>query len=142
MSVNDSPFADLPAALVEEVLGQTTEVAKQLLTSFQGVGTKREQLRQALAANELILSESSLGYPPAPTTCAADGSYAIERLLTTDMVAAAAVAVEGLTPPSERRHWDLPHHKTFIAAEPHLNDRARLASWQIRPLCSGAWVPW
>jgi hypothetical protein len=23
-----------------------------------------------------------------------------------------------------------------------LNDRARLASWQIRPLCSGAWVPW
>jgi hypothetical protein len=23
-----------------------------------------------------------------------------------------------------------------------LNDRARLASWQIRPLCGGAWVPW
>src|SRR5690242_11375966 len=101
MSTNESPFTDLPAALVEEVLGQTVEVATQLLKSFQQVGSSREQLRQALVARQLIVSESSLGYPPAPTTCAADGSYAIERLLTTDMVAAAAVAVEGLTPPSE-----------------------------------------
>jgi hypothetical protein len=122
MSTSDSPFADLPAALVEEVLGQTVEVATQLLKSFQQVGTCREQLRHALLARDLIISESSLGYPPAPTTCAADGSYAIERLLTTDMVAAAAVAVEGLTPPSEKRHWELPRHKTFVAAEPHLED--------------------
>ena len=34
------------------------------------------------------------------------------------------MAVEGLTPPSEKRHWELPHHKTFIAAEPHLEDTA------------------
>jgi hypothetical protein len=124
MPSNDSPFSDLPAALVEEVLNQTVEVATQLLNSFQHVGVNRDQLRDTLTSNGLILSESSLGYPPAPTTCAADGSYAIERLLTTDMVAAAAVAVEGLTPPSEKRHWDLPRHKTFIAAEPHLEDTA------------------
>ena len=124
MSTNDSPFADLPAALVEEVLGQTVEVANQLLTSFQQVGSSREQLRQELVAKHLIVHESSLEYPPAPTTCAADGSYAIERLLTTDLVAAAAVAVEGLTPPSEKRHWELPHHKTFVAAEAHLEDTA------------------
>jgi len=122
MSSDDSPFAELPAALVEEVLGQTVEVATQLLASFQDVGNTRDNLRSELTARELIVSESSLGYPPAPTTCAADGSYAIERLLTTDMAAAAAVAVEGLTPPSEKRHWDLPHHKTFVAAEAHLED--------------------
>jgi hypothetical protein len=124
MSSNDSPFTDLPAALVEEVLGQTVEVATQLLRSFQHVGTSRERFRQELLRRQLILSESSLGFPPAPTTCAADGSYAIERLLTTDMVAAAAVAVEGLSPPSEKRHWALPRHKTFVAAEPHVEDTA------------------
>ncbi|MGH6635762.1 MAG: DNA double-strand break repair nuclease NurA, partial [Gammaproteobacteria bacterium] len=124
MATEQTPFADLPAALVEEVLGQTADVAKQLLGTFQSVREDRDRFRRELLNKGLVLPESALGYPPAPTTCGADGSYAIERLLTTDMAAAAAVAVEGLTPPSEKRHWDLPHHKTFVAAEPHLEDTA------------------
>jgi hypothetical protein len=119
-----TPFADLPAALVAEILAQTTGVADDLVTSFQKIRANRAMLRKQLTASGLVISESSLGYPPLPTTCAADGSYAIERLLTTDLAAAAAVAVEGLTPPSEKRHWELPHHKTFVAAEPHLEDTA------------------
>jgi hypothetical protein len=119
-----TPFADLPAALVEEVLGQTSAVAEGLLASFQQVRADRKALRDQLAKSELVTSESALGYPPLPTTCATDGSYAIDRLLTTDLAAAAAVAMEGLTPPSEKRHWELPHHKTFVAAEPHLEDTA------------------
>src|SRR5579875_2920772 len=122
--LNQTPFADLPAALVEEVLGQTSNIAQGLLTSFQRLKENRGTLRTTLEKSGLIVKESSLGYPPLPTTCAADGSYAIERLLTTDLAAAAAVAVEGLTPPSEKRHWDFPHHKTFIAAEPHSEDTA------------------
>jgi hypothetical protein len=121
---NPTPFSDLPAALVEEVLGQTAAVADGLLASFQNIRADRSALRERLLQSELVISESSLGYPPLPTTCAADGSYAIERLLTTDLAAAAAVAVEGLTPPSEKRHWDLPRHKAFIAAEPHQEDTA------------------
>lgn len=121
-----TPFADLPAALVEEVLGQTSAVAEDLLASFQQVRADRKALRDQLAKSGLVMSESALGYPPLPTTCATDGSYAIERLLTTDLAAAAAVAVEGLTPPSEQRHWDLPRHKTFVAAEPHLEDTATI----------------
>lgn len=121
-SGDPTPFADLPAALVDEVLGQTSHVAHELLASFQNVRRERETLRAGLDESNLVLSESSLGYPPLPTTCATDGSYAIERLLTTDLAAAAAVAVEGLTPPSEERHWELPRHKSFIAAEPHLED--------------------
>jgi hypothetical protein len=119
-----TPFADLPAALVEEVLDQTGAVADGLLASFRQVRADRAALREQLAKSAFVVSESSLGYPPLPTTCATDGSYAIERLLTTDLAAAAAVAVEGLTPPSEQRHWDLPRHKTFVAAEPHLEDTA------------------
>lgn len=119
-----TPFAELPAALVEEVLGQTAAVADGLLASFQKIRADRNALRDQLTSSGRVISESSLGYPPLPTTCAADGSYAIDRLLTTDLAAAAAVAVEGLTPPSEKRHWELPRHKTFVAAEPHLEDTA------------------
>jgi hypothetical protein len=121
---SQAPFSDLPAALVEEVLRQTAAVADGLLASFQNIRADRSTLRERLLQSGLVISESSLGYPPQPTVCAADGSYAIERLLTTDLAAAAAVAVEGLTPPSETRHWDLPRHKAFIAAEPHQEDTA------------------
>ncbi|CDM64056.1 DNA double-strand break repair nuclease NurA [Pyrinomonas methylaliphatogenes] len=121
---DQTPFADLPAALVEEVLNQTATVADGLLASFQKIREDRNALRKKLEESGLVITESSLGYPPLPTTCATDGSYAIDRLLTIDLAAAAAVAVEGLTPPSEKRHWELPHHKTFIAAEPHLEDTA------------------
>lgn len=113
------PFAELPAALVDEVLLRTNDVAAALLTSFGHMKTRRADLRQRLERSGLLLRKTDLGSPPYPTTCATDGSYAIERLLTTDLVAAAAVAVEGLTPPSEARHWAHPRHQTFIAAEPH-----------------------
>jgi len=124
MTSDQTPFADLPAALVEEVLSQGETVAEGLLAEFQKVREDRETLRKRFLESGIVTSESTLGYPPLPTTCAADGSYAIERLLTTDLAAAAAVAVEGLTPPSEKRHWEQPHHRTFLAAEPHLEDTA------------------
>lgn len=114
-----SPFADLPAALVEEVLGQAATAGDLLLTTFQQVKTDQAAYRGALVDQGLLLDESQLGYPPLPTTVATDGSYAIERLLTADLAAAAAVAVEGLTPPSEARFWDQPRHSTFVAAETH-----------------------
>lgn len=117
---NDStPFADLPAALVEEVLGQTSEIGDRLLATFSGIREQRKTLREKLEKHALVLSEHSLGAPPIPTTCATDGSYAIERLLTIDLVAAAAVIVEGLTPPSETRHWEEPRHTTYVETEVH-----------------------
>jgi len=56
-----------------------------------------------------------------------DGSYAIERLLTTDLVAAAALAVEGLTPPSETRHWPEPQHLVYVRTEGHDADTGVVA---------------
>jgi len=124
MADETAPFADLPAALVEEVLQQTAAVGDLLLKTFREVKQDRAAYRQALKDRNLILNESSLGYPPLPTTCATDGSYAIDRLLTVDLAAAAAVAVEGLTPPSEKRHWDRPYHSTYVVAEVHNADTA------------------
>jgi hypothetical protein len=119
MAADQTPFADLPAALVEEVLEKTSAVGDSLLKTFRDFRADREKFRQILQDRKLILHESSLGFPSPPTTCGVDGSYAIERLLTTDLAAAAAVAVEGLTPPSEKRHWEQPRHLTFITPEIH-----------------------
>ena len=114
-----SPFAELPAALVDEVLGQASAAGDLLLTTFRQVRADRAAYRQGLLDQGLVLHESSLGYPPLPTTRGTDGSYAIERLLTADLAAVAAVAVEGLTPPSEKRHWEQPHHSSYVAVEVH-----------------------
>lgn len=122
----DGPFAELPSALVDEVLNRTAEVAGTLLDSFSRSKEQRAPLRQQLEHHGLLLRKTDLGAPPHPTTCATDGSYAIERLLTTDLVACASVAVEGLTPPSETRHWSYPHHSVFVEAEPHHEDTGTL----------------
>ena len=113
------PFADLPAGLVEEVLAGATQVGEHLLGDFTRIKQEKAGLRKKLEDARLIGHESDLPSPHIPTTCATDGSYAIERLLAADLAAAAAVAVEGLTPPSETRHWDAPHHRTFVRAEVH-----------------------
>lgn len=118
------PFLDLPAALVEEVISHTTTVGDTLLEAFEKTREERNSFRKSLEQSGLLIHESTLGYPPLPTTCGTDGSYAIDRLLTTDLVAAASVAVEGLTPPSEKRHWEEPRHIVFVRSEPHHPDTA------------------
>jgi hypothetical protein len=123
----ERPFADLPVALVEEVLDHTEDVGKALLDSFDKIRQQRATWRTELEAAGLLQRESDLEYPPIPTTCGVDGSYAVERLLATDLVAAAAVAVEGLTPPSETRHWPEPRHQVIIKTEPHNADTGTIA---------------
>lgn len=126
MSNKEQPFADLPAGLVEEVLNQTAAVGDVLVASFKDLRDKRACLRSDLTTSKQLISDSSLGYPAPPTTCAADGSYAVERLLSVDLAAAAAVAVEGLTPPSEKRFWEQPTYSTYIVAEPHCAETATI----------------
>lgn len=117
-------FADLPAALVEEVITHTTAVGDKLIESFKKMKEEKAACRKLLEESDLLLHDSELGYPPLPTTCGTDGSYAIDRLLTVDLVAAASVAMEGLVPPSEKRHWEQPRHQVFVASEVHHPDTA------------------
>lgn len=114
-----SPFADLPGALVEEVMQRTQVVGHTLLQSFESVRLERARFRTKLQQSQRLGRDTELEYPPIPTTCSIDGSYAVERLLTTDLAAAAAVAVEGLTPPSEKRFWEQPRHQVVVEAEAH-----------------------
>jgi len=118
----EKPFADLPEALVEEVLEHTSEVGQVILDSLHKLDSQRINWRAGLEANNLLRREADLEYVPIPTVCGIDGSYAIERMLATDLVATGAVAVEGLTPPSEKRHWPEPRHRVVIEVEPHNAD--------------------
>jgi hypothetical protein len=124
---NDRPFAELPASLVEEVLNRTEGLGRELLQSFEAMRAQRKAYRMQLTNSGLLCREADLPYVPIPTTCGADGSYAIERLLTTDLVAAAALAIEGLTPPSETRHWPEPRHLVYVGTESHEEETSTIA---------------
>lgn len=116
----ESPFQDLPEALVEEMLSRYKQLGEKLSQSFEEVLQSRDKVREALK-NQKILKDDSMiiSSHVHPTTCGVDGSYAIERLLSTDIAAMAAVAVEGLAPPSEKRHWPRPHHLSHVFTVSH-----------------------
>lgn len=111
----DSIFADLPEALVEEMLSHYKRLGEKMTQSLGELQGTKADLRNKLLESRLLKDESTIIRSLAnPTTCASDGAYAIERLLSTDIVAIAGVAIEGLTPPSETRHWDQPRHRCFV----------------------------
>ncbi len=117
--VEHTPFAELPEALVEEMLSKSEQVGERLYDAFKAIQINKTQMRDQLQEQNILKQDTEVGYPKIPTTCGVDGSYAVERLLATDFAACAAVAIEGLTPPSEKRHWEKPHHRVLIHPEKH-----------------------
>ena len=119
-------FEDLPQALVEEVIERTDSIKADLLRSFEELRIQKEDLRKQLVDNDLLKEASNLPVVQSPTTCGVDGSYAIERLLATDVVVAGAVEVEGLIPPSETRVQPDPKHLIYIETEVHNDDTSTI----------------
>src|SRR5438034_10101317 len=116
----ESPFEDLPEALVEEMLSHYKRLGEQVTASLQDLHARRDKIRESLTGLNLLRSDSKIILSHVhPTSCGVDGSYAIERLLSTDIAAMAAVAVEGLTPPSEKRYWPRPHHLSRVFTVQH-----------------------
>jgi len=116
----DHPFDELPEALVEEMLNQCNSLGEKLSNSFRRLYETKNENRKKLTSQRLLKRDTEISSAPThPTTCGVDGSYAIEKLLSTDMTAFAGVAVEGLTPPTEKRFWPKPHHLSKVLAIPH-----------------------
>jgi len=116
----ENPFDELPESLVEEMLGKCNELGDNLSASFQKLYEEKNNIRQKLKNERLLRRDTEISAVPShPTTCAVDGSYAVEKLLATDMVAVAGVAVEGLIPPTEKRHWPKPRHYSNVLSIPH-----------------------
>ena len=102
----DNPFDELPESLVEEMLDGCPQLSENLSTTFQRLFKEKDRIRQKLKDTQMLKKDTELRSARVnPTSCGVDGSYAIEKLLATDMIAFAAVAVEGLTPPSDKRYW-------------------------------------
>jgi len=116
------PFAELPEALVEEMLSKSEQIGDKLYDSFKEIQENKGKIRKQLEDQNILRQDAEVGYPGIPTTCGIDGSYVVERLLATDFAACAAVAIEGLTPPSEKRYWEKPHHRVLINPEKHNPD--------------------
>lgn len=117
---SDSIFADLPEALVEEMLSHYEKLGEDMTKSLDEVQNARDQIRGLLKAQSLLSNDATLIRSTTnPTTCAVDGGRAIERLMSTDIVAIAGLGVEGLTPPTETRHWERPRHLCFIKTVGH-----------------------
>lgn len=113
------PFAELPEALVEEMLSKSQAVGDELYKVFDEIQKNKDRIRDQLVKERILKNDAELGYPGIPTTCGSDGAYAVEKLLANDFAVCAAVAIEGLTPPSEKRHWPKPHHKPFVTSLEH-----------------------
>lgn len=116
----DIVFYDLPQALIEEMLGKCGGISDRLVTSFSKVRLEKEKIRGKLQSAGLLQRDANLAsFPFNPTTCGIDGAYALDRLLSTDLVAVAALGVEGLTPPTEKRLWPNPRHYNEMLPVPH-----------------------
>ena len=120
--IKDTDLSLLPQAMVNDMLTQTDKVRNHLYYKFQKLIERRDEYREALIKDGLLKVDSDL--PPVDsisTACGVDGSFAIDRLISTDVVAAAGVAVEGLTPPSEKRYWPGPFHESIVISVDHSN---------------------
>ena len=111
---SDKHFGDLPNALVEELLGKCEHIGKSLISNFEQMRNMKDTVRTMLKNDAMLRNRAMLKYQAIPTCSAIDGAYAVEKMLSNDIVAVAAVAIEGLTPPSENRFWDGPRHLAFV----------------------------
>ena len=115
----ESLFGDLPNALVEELLGKCEIIGNSLKTNFEQMRSQKNATREMLKSDSALRGKATLKYQRVPTCCAVDGAYAVEKMLSNDIVAVASVAIEGLTPPSEKRYWAGPHHMAFADSVGH-----------------------
>jgi hypothetical protein len=119
-SASENPFDELPEALVEEMLNQCGDLGEELSRSFKKLYEQKSDIRERLKKANILKRDTFLSVTPSyPTSCGIDGSYAVEKLLYTDMVAVAGVAVEGLTPPTEKKYWPKPRHLSKILTVSH-----------------------
>ncbi|MCX7839210.1 MAG: DNA double-strand break repair nuclease NurA [Anaerolineae bacterium] len=117
-TLSSTCFADLPDALVHELLHCATSVADGVQQRVNALRSLQSQLRHQARSLGLIRRKADLDVAPEPSVVGIDGSYQIHRLTALDLCAAAAVAVEG-TVKEARRYWPEPHHRIWVDGVPH-----------------------
>jgi hypothetical protein len=114
-------FADLPDALVRDILAKATPVAEGVASTLRDIQGQRSRMRDEAGQNGLIRRKADLDVSREPSVVGIDGSYQIHRLTAVDLCAAAAVAVEGTTKEA-KRYWPEPYHEMWVECTPHSVD--------------------
>lgn len=112
------PFAELPDALVRDLLQQAPLVAEGVTRNLQALKAAAETLRREAERRNWIRRKADLDIPREPSVVGIDGSYQVHRLSAVDLCAAAAVAVEG-TSREATRHWQEPYHRIWVGGVEH-----------------------
>jgi hypothetical protein len=93
----DSPsFLEIPASLVEQMLMKTNEIGDILQSSIHDINCKKEKFRLQLEQVGLLDNDINFRNIRGLISGGVDGAYAVDRLLGTDLLFAAAVGVEGI----------------------------------------------
>jgi len=114
-------FADLPDALVRDLLAKAVPVAEGVSQNLQALRDAHALLYTEARNHRLICRKADLDVPREPSVVGVDGSYQVHRLTALDLCAAAAVAVEG-TSKEAIRHWPEPYHDMWVDGLPHRVD--------------------
>lgn len=114
-------FADLPDALVRDLLAKAVPVAEGVSQNLQALRDAHALLYTEARNHRLIYRKADLDVPREPSVVGIDGSYQVHRLTALDLCAAAAVAVEGTTKEAVR-HWPEPYHDMWVDGLPHRID--------------------
>lgn len=111
-------FADLPDALVRDLLAKATPVAEGVARNLNALRQARTEMRSEAQSGGLIRRKADLDVPREPSVVGIDGSYQVHRLTAVDLCASAAVAVEG-TSKEATRHWREPYHRMWVECLEH-----------------------
>lgn len=120
-------FGELPQALVERLVAGSEELGQKVAELLEKIGNLRAGARERLHGEGLLRRLDEFPPTSLPTVCGVDGASGVEALVGHDLVVAVGVAVEGLTPPDERRYWPEPHFSYFLGAEPHRGENRLLS---------------
>lgn len=111
-------FSDLPDALVHDLLAKAIPVAIDVSQNIEALRQQKDALRADARSNSLVLRKADLDVAREPSVVGVDGSYQIHHLTALDLVAAAAVAVEG-TSKEAHRFWPQPYHQMWVESVRH-----------------------
>lgn len=111
-------FADLPDALVRDLLAKALPIASSVLKNVEALRLQKGLLRNDAVEKKLVLRKADLDVVREPSVVGVDGSYQIHHLTALDLTAAAAVAVEG-TAREAQRFWPQPYHQMWVESAQH-----------------------
>lgn len=134
--VDSPPFLEIPASLVEQMLQKTNEIGDILQSSMHDINRKRDKFRLQLEQIGLLDNDINFGNTKPLVSGGVDGAYAVDRLLGTDLLFAAAVGVEGINE-LENGKRIAPNHDVFVYPEKHnpenmISARAIMVEMEIK----------